>query len=68
MTVQHQSRRLLFEISSCCLYQFSTKMARSILEHDDNLDELNLVIYGMSRQVYERTDYFHTFDELTFIR
>lgn len=39
-----------------------------ILNEDDDLDELNLIIFGIPRRVQNRADYFNTFDELTFFR
>lgn len=57
-----------------CVGLYYNKMARRILEDniiledDDELDELNLIFFGVPRQVYQRADYFHTFDEHTFFR
>nr|CAI5862702.1 unnamed protein product [Callosobruchus analis] len=39
-----------------------------MLEDDDEIDELNLILYGLPRQVNERVDNFDKFDEFNFFR
>ncbi|XP_031328994.1 putative nuclease HARBI1 [Photinus pyralis] len=38
------------------------------IHHDDDLDVINVIIFGIPRQVYNRSDYFHSFDDLTFFQ
>lgn len=39
-----------------------------VIEDDDEIDVLNLIVYGIPRQIYERANYFHSFDELNFFK
>ncbi|KAJ8950839.1 hypothetical protein NQ317_007942 [Molorchus minor] len=39
---------------------------RNVVHDDNDLDEINLIIYGIPRRIYERAEYFHSFDNLTF--
>lgn len=33
----------------------------------DELDAINLIVNGLPRQIYQRTEYFHSFDENNFL-
>lgn len=35
---------------------------------NDDLDILEIIEYGFPRKIYERSDHFHTMDNLTFFR
>lgn len=35
---------------------------------DDELNPLVLIVYGIPRRIFERTNYFETLDELSFYR
>lgn len=38
------------------------------INDDDDLDEINLVIFGIPRRVCNRHNYFESFDDLTFFQ
>ncbi|KAG5869690.1 hypothetical protein JTB14_025717 [Gonioctena quinquepunctata] len=39
-----------------------------IVDEDDDLDDLNVIIHGIPRRVYNRADYYNSFDDLTFFK
>lgn len=39
-----------------------------IAADDNDVDEINLIIFGMPRRVYNRAHYFHSFDQKTFFQ
>lgn len=39
-----------------------------LIGEDDELDEIILIVYGIPRRIYNRREYFYSFDELTFFR
>ncbi|KAG5868041.1 hypothetical protein JTB14_001733 [Gonioctena quinquepunctata] len=38
----------------------------NFVQDDDDLDDLNLIIYGIPRRIYHRNEYFNSWDDLTF--
>lgn len=38
-----------------------------LLYDDDEIDEINLIHFGIPRKIYQRADHFNNLDALTFI-
>lgn len=39
-----------------------------LIGEDDELAKIILIVYGIPRRIYNSSEYFHSFDELTFLR
>lgn len=35
---------------------------------EDELNEINLIVYGLPRRIYDRKEYFYSFDNWTFFQ
>lgn len=40
----------------------------NIIDDDDDLEDINLIIFGIPRRIYHRYQYFQSFDDLTFFK